>query len=120
VRSGDGGAVSREDLRDRYGLSADAIAARAQVALNDLEKAQIGTLHSFAAHLLRLHPLENGVDPDFKEDDGLRFEEQFTAAWDCWLDQELSRAGQQHRLWRSCHRPLLKQSERWPGPCAAN
>jgi ATP-dependent helicase/nuclease subunit A len=101
VRSGDGGAVSREDLRDRYGLSADAIAARAQVALNDLEKAQIGTLHSFAAHLLRLHPLESGVDPDFKEDDGLRFEEQFTAAWDCWLDQELSRAGQQHRLWRS-------------------
>ncbi|MEQ1848602.1 MAG: UvrD-helicase domain-containing protein, partial [Nitrospira sp.] len=101
VRSGDGGAVSREDLRDRYGLSADAIAARAQVALNDLEKAQIGTLHSFAGHLLRLHPLESGVDPDFKEDDGLRFEEQFTAAWDCWLDQELSRAGQQHRLWRS-------------------
>lgn len=101
VRPGDGGAVSREDLRDRYGLSGDAIAARAQVALNDLEKAQIGTLHSFAAHLLRLHPLESGVDPDFKEDDGLRFEEQFTAAWDCWLDQELSRAGQQHRLWRS-------------------
>ena len=101
VRAGDGGAVSREDLRDRYGLSADAIAARAQVALNDLEKAQIGTLHSFAGHLLRLHPLESGVDPDFKEDDGLRFEEHFTAAWDCWLDQELSRAGQQHRLWRS-------------------
>jgi ATP-dependent helicase/nuclease subunit A len=101
VRAGDGGAVSREDLRDRYGLSADAIAARAQGALNDLEKAQIGTLHSFAGHLLRLHPLESGVDPDFKEDDGLRFEEQFTAAWDCWLDQELSRAGQQHRLWRS-------------------
>ncbi|MGQ0557897.1 MAG: UvrD-helicase domain-containing protein [Nitrospiraceae bacterium] len=101
VRPGDGGAVSREDLRDRYGLSADAIASRAQAALNDLEKAQIGTLHSFAAHLLRLHPLESGVDPDFKEDDGLRFEEQFTAAWDCWLDEELSRAGQQHRLWRS-------------------
>ncbi|MDH4249950.1 MAG: UvrD-helicase domain-containing protein [Nitrospira sp.] len=101
VRSGDGGAVSREDLRDRYGLSADAIAARAQAALNDLEKAQIGTLHSFAGHLLRLHPLESGVDPDFREDDGLRFEEQFTAAWDCWLDQELSRSGQQHRLWRS-------------------
>lgn len=101
VRSGDGGAVSREDLRDRYGLSADAIAARAQTALSDLEKAQIGTLHSFAAHLLRLHPLESGVDPDFKEDDGLRFEEQFTTAWDCWLDQELSRAGQQHHLWRS-------------------
>ncbi|HEY5932938.1 MAG TPA: UvrD-helicase domain-containing protein [Nitrospira sp.] len=101
MRRGDGGAVSCGDLRKRYGLSADAIAARAWAALNDIEKAQIGTLHSFAAHLLRLHPLESGVDPDFKEDDGSRFEEQFTAAWDCWLDQELSRVGQHHHLWRS-------------------
>ena len=101
IRSSDGGVVSCSDLQTRYRLSADEIAARAQAALNDIEKAQIGTLHSFAAHLLRLHPLESGVDPDFKEDDGLRFEEQFTAAWDCWLDQELSRAGQQQHLWRS-------------------
>lgn len=101
MRTTDGGAVSRNDLQVRYGLSSDAIAARAQAALRELEKAQIGTLHSFAAHLLRLYPLESGVDPDFKEDDGLRFEEQFTAAWDCWLDQELSRAGRHHPLWRS-------------------
>lgn len=101
MRTTDGGAVSRNDLQSRYGLSSDAIAARAQAALRELEKAQIGTLHSFAAHLLRLYPLESGVDPDFKEDDGLRFEEQFTAAWDCWLDQELSRAGRHHPLWRS-------------------
>lgn len=101
LRASDGGAVSRSDLQERYGLSCDAIVARAQTALHELEKSQIGTLHSFAAHLLRLHPLESGVDPDFKEDDGLRFEEQFTAAWDCWLDQELSRAGQHHTLWRS-------------------
>jgi len=101
MRSSDGGAVSCGDLQARYRLSIDEIAARAQAALSDIEKAQIGTLHSFAAHLLRLHPMESGVDPDFKEDDGLRFEEQFTAAWDCWLDQELSRAGQHHHLWRS-------------------
>ena len=101
MRPGDGGAVSLETLRARYGLSADEIAARAQAGLNEIEKAQIGTLHSFAAHLLRLHPLESGVDPDFKEDDGLRFDEQFTLAWDCWLDQELSRTGQHHQLWRT-------------------
>ncbi len=101
IRPGDGGVVSCAGLRARYGLSVDEIAARAQEALNDVEKAQIGTLHSFAAHLLRLHPLESAVDPDFKEDDGLRFEEQFTAAWDCWLNEELSRTGQFHDLWRS-------------------
>ena len=95
------GGVSRSDLQERYGLTSDVITNRAQIALYELEKAQIGTLHSFAAHLLRLHPVESGVDPDFKEDDGLRFDEQFTAAWDCWLDQELSRAGRHHPLWRS-------------------
>ncbi|HSA86011.1 MAG TPA: UvrD-helicase domain-containing protein [Nitrospira sp.] len=100
-RSSDGGAVSCSDLQARYGLSGDEIAARAREGLGDLEKAQIGTLHSFAAHVLRLHPLEGGVDPDFKEDDGLRFEEQFAAAWECWLDRELSRAGQHHPLWRA-------------------
>lgn len=101
LRATDGGAVTKGDLQARYGLGSETIAARAHTALRDLEKAQIGTLHSFAAHLLRLHPLESGVDPDFKEDDGSRFDEQFTAAWDCWLDHELSRSGSQHRLWRS-------------------
>lgn len=97
----DGGAVSLRDVRERYGLSTSEVAARASAALEDLEKAQIGTLHSFAAHLLRLYPLEGGVDPAFQEDDGLRFEEHFTAAWDLWLDRELSRQGTHHHLWQA-------------------
>ncbi len=95
-----GGAAAVEDLRARYGLRAADVEARAQAALKDLEKAQIGTLHSFAAHLLRLHPLESGVDPAFQEDDGSRFEEEFTAAWEAWVDRELSREGTNHPTWR--------------------
>ncbi len=94
------GAVRVAELRERYGLSTDKIEARANAALHDLEKAQIGTLHSFAAHLLRLHPIESGVDPDFEEDDGLRFDEHFAAQWDWWLDQELGVTGQDHGRWR--------------------
>lgn len=101
VRQGDGGAVSLDDLRARYGLSTDEVVRRATAAFRDIEKAQIGTLHSFAAHLLRLHPLESGVDPAFQEDDGSRFEEQFAAAWDVWIDRELSRKGTRHRPWRT-------------------
>lgn len=100
ARAVDGGAVSMADLRARYGLSTDDVASRAAAALHDLEKGQIGTLHSFAAHLLRLHPLEGGVDPTFQEDDGLRFEEHFAAAWEIWVDRELSRLGPHHQLWR--------------------
>lgn len=103
-RAGEGpaepGAVRVAELRDRYGLSRTAIAARAEAALRDLEKAQIGTLHSFAAHLLRLHPIESGLDPDFEEDDGLRFEEHFAAQWDLWLDGELGATGPDHARWR--------------------
>ena len=100
TRVKDGGAVSAADLCTRYGLSTEEVASRAAAALRDLEKSQIGTLHSFAAHLLRLYPLEGGVDPAFQEDDGLRFDEHFAACWDVWVDRELSRLGTRHDLWR--------------------
>src|SRR5687767_4549825 len=50
-------------FRTRYHLPANQIVDRAKTALEQIEKAQIGTLHSFAAHLLRLHPLESEIDP---------------------------------------------------------
>ncbi len=100
LRAADGGAVSLAELRQCYGLSTDEIAARAAGALRDLEKGQIGTLHSFAAHVLRLYPLEGGVDPAFQEDDGLRFEEHFGMAWEIWIDRELGRLGSHHHQWR--------------------
>ncbi len=88
-------------FRARYHLSTDQVQERARAALEQLEKAQIGTLHSFAAHILRLHPLESGVDPSFQEDDGARFRELFTSRWDRWLDDELAAGGLHHDQWRA-------------------
>jgi ATP-dependent helicase/nuclease subunit A len=87
-------------FRSRYRLSTQAVAVRAATALGEMEKSQIGTLHSFAAHLLRLHPLESGIDPFFQEDDGSRFNELFTSQWESWLADELGNRGQQHDRWR--------------------
>lgn len=87
-------------FRTRYHLSAEQIGERAGMALEQMEKAQIGTLHSFAAHLLRLHPMESGIDPSFQEDDGSRFKELFHSCWDRWLDDELGSSGPQHDRWR--------------------
>ncbi|MEP6935614.1 MAG: UvrD-helicase domain-containing protein, partial [Nitrospirota bacterium] len=87
-------------FRTRYHLSAEQVDERARAALEQMEKSQIGTLHSFAAHLLRLHPVESEVDPSFQEDDGLRFKELFHTCWDRWLDDELGSAGPQHERWR--------------------
>ena len=87
-------------FRTRYHLSADQVGDRARTALEQMEKSQIGTLHSFAAHLLRLHPLESEIDPSFQEDDGSRFKELFHSSWDRWLDDELGLTGLQHDRWR--------------------
>lgn len=84
----------------RYHLSAEQVGERARTALEQIEKAQIGTLHSFAAHLLRLHPVESEIDPSFQEDDGSRFKELFHSYWDRWLDDELGSTGPQHDRWR--------------------
>ncbi|MGZ8383725.1 MAG: UvrD-helicase domain-containing protein, partial [Nitrospira sp.] len=95
------GGVSIADLRMRYGWTTDEIVARADAAFRDVEKAQIGTLHSFAAHLLRLYPIEAGVTPRFGTDeDGSRFDEHFTHEWDLWLDRELGLAGSHHESWK--------------------
>ncbi|RPH79019.1 MAG: hypothetical protein EHM80_08875, partial [Nitrospiraceae bacterium] len=87
-------------FKTRYHLSAEQVGERARTALEQMDKAQIGTVHSFAAHLLRLYPLESEIDPSFQEDDGSRFKELFHSCWDRWLDDELGLTGGQHDRWR--------------------
>ncbi|HEX2229303.1 MAG TPA: UvrD-helicase domain-containing protein, partial [Candidatus Binatia bacterium] len=87
-------------LARRYQLSTDELNTRLQDALRNIERAEIGTIHSFAATLLRLYPLEAGVDPQFREDDGKQFEALFEEQWNLWLDQELALGGPHANDWR--------------------
>src|SRR3954447_25705700 len=63
------GAELRDRLRGEFeALSRDPDSAeeervRAEQALDDLDSAAIGTLHSFAQRLLSLHPIEAGLPP---------------------------------------------------------
>ena len=70
-------------------------------ALEELETSQIGTIHSFAAHLLRLFPIESGVDPAFKQDEGGQFQDYFSREWTLWLDRELGPHGGHHAAWKA-------------------
>ena len=92
--------LSAADLRTRYHFSADELQGRVEAALGDLENSQIGTIHSFAAHLLRLYPLEAGVDPRFSPDEEFVFDDFFTRAWREWLDGELGGAGPRQESWK--------------------
>ncbi len=81
-------------------ITTDDIRSRAREALQQLEGARIGTIHSFAAALLRLYPLEAGLDPRFREDDGSLRKRRFDVGWRLWLDEELSGTGPRTAEWK--------------------
>jgi ATP-dependent helicase/nuclease subunit A len=89
-----------EALIALYQLSKDDLDSRIHAALRNMERSDIGTIHSFAANLLRLYPLEAGVDPQFREDDGAVFDRLFDDHWDLWLDQELSLRSRHAAEWQ--------------------
>ena len=74
-----------EELIARYRLSKDEMDRRIRDALRNLERSDIGTIHGFAANLLRLYPIEAGVDPQFREDDGKRIRPSVRRAVGRWL-----------------------------------
>ena len=89
-----------QNLMALYQLSKEELDSRIHDALRNLERSDIGTIHSFAATLLRLYPLEAGVDPQFREDEGAEFDRLFDEQWDAWLDQELALASPRAADWR--------------------
>ncbi|MEM9552696.1 MAG: UvrD-helicase domain-containing protein [Acidobacteriota bacterium] len=72
----------------RHELEPDA-AARLVDAVARLEEAQIGTIHSFCAELLRERPVEAEVDPLFTELDDDEAARVLDRAFDDWLEQRL-------------------------------
>ncbi len=63
--------------------------ARLEHALAHLEEAHISTIHGFCADLLREHPVEAGIDPEFvelDEDEGARL---FRRTFRRWLEEQL-------------------------------
>ncbi len=94
---------AREDLERLAAwtrTSAAAVQARLRAALAGLDRAHLGTIHGFAATLLRLFPIEAGVDPRFAEADEARWREHVAAAWPAWLSRELGADAPRAGLWR--------------------
>lgn len=88
------------ELRERFQLAleialkearakADAErAALVQSALDGIDEAFLGTIHSFCARLLRERPLEAGLDPHFREVEPDEADELREAWWHDWLEQQ--------------------------------
>ncbi|HSG09498.1 MAG TPA: UvrD-helicase domain-containing protein, partial [Longimicrobiales bacterium] len=61
--------------------------ARIRKALEDMDRAFVGTIHAFCSRLLRERPLEVGLDPAFQElapEERLGFHRRF---WDAYLER---------------------------------
>ena len=65
------------------------VRSRAARALASFERGHVSTIHSFASTILRLYPVEAGVDPAFRvvEEPGAR--KELRAEWDLFLAAEL-------------------------------
>ncbi|NUO08993.1 MAG: UvrD-helicase domain-containing protein [Candidatus Brocadia sp.] len=94
------------EIRDVYQTTYREIECRARKSLEDMDKALIGTIHSFAAYILRLYPIESGVVPGFRVDEGDVFDELFDKEWAKWLETELALNSPHADTWKS----LLKRT----------
>src|SRR3989339_22387 len=89
------------DIRDFYQTTSGEIGRRAKKSLEDIDKALIGTIHSFAAYILRLYPIESGVVPGFVVDEGDIFDELFDKEWTQWLETELALNSTHANIWKN-------------------
>jgi ATP-dependent helicase/nuclease subunit A len=60
---------------------------RSETALTDLDRAFIGTIHSFCGRLLRERPLEAGLDPNFVELTDEQWTEVRAEFWNRWIER---------------------------------
>jgi ATP-dependent helicase/nuclease subunit A len=88
---------------------------QAEYALERFDQAQISTIHSFAASLLRELPVEAAVDPAFEVLDAVAATLLFEQVWEGWLQAEASRpsgAPSWATLWNHFGKPRLDLLER--------
>lgn len=76
-------------LRTHFAVKEEELVARAEEALLRLDRASMGTIHSFCAEILKMFPLEAGLSPLAQIDSGYKAQQLFDVYWNQFLDGEL-------------------------------
>ena len=87
-------------LREQFRLSNTDLLERAQTALSRLDRAAIGTIHSFCAEILKMFPLEAGISPNAQIDTGQKATQLFEEHWNAFLDRELGINAPREEQWK--------------------
>jgi ATP-dependent helicase/nuclease subunit A len=78
----------RRELQERAGADTDPeVQRRCRDALDQLDSAAIGTLHSFAQRILTEHPIEAGLPPQIEVLDEVNSSVEFERRWSAFRDQ---------------------------------
>ena len=76
-------------LHRHFSLKNEVLLPRARAALARLDRASVGTIHSFCADILRTFPLEAGLSPQAEIDPGAKAARLFNMRWNLFLDTQL-------------------------------
>jgi ATP-dependent helicase/nuclease subunit A len=79
----------RQELDEQRQVAEGSRRAALEEALEHLEEASIGTIHSFCAQILRQRPVEAGVDPGFEELTEQESGRLYRRAFRSWLERRL-------------------------------
>ncbi len=88
-------------LREHFHVTEADIVSRAQAALARLDRASIGTIHSFCADILKTFPLEAGLAPNAQIDNGRKGKQLFEMRWNRFLDEELGTQATRAAQWKT-------------------
>ena len=96
----------REGLEKAFARELDpSRSKKIRIALRDLNRARIETIHAFASSLLRERSIEAGLDPNFEVLDDLGSDLSFDEAYKRWL---AARSSPRHRS--NCGEPSIVDS----------
>lgn len=80
----------RDDIEKAIEKATGEEKGRLQKAADDLERAPVSTIHSFALGLLRERPFEAGLDPGISVAAEVASDRTFDDAWEAWLEDRMS------------------------------
>ena len=86
------------DLGFEASAGSHVVAERCRAALDELDSAAIGTLHSFAQRLLTEHPIEAGLPPRVEVLDEVASAVEFDDRWSRFVDRLLADPAVEHAL----------------------
>lgn len=93
-------AKTMPDAYRSWGSSLPDLQTLATEALQQIDRANISTIHSFAFTLLKRFPLEASINPESEVDEkGLRYAEVFDLEWPQWLSEELRERSPNEKDW---------------------